>query len=220
MTKLAGKAAVGGHTNLYGLFVLRALDWLEPGGILGFVLPTSFVAGPYFAGLRAEILDRATVLRIDLHQDREDLFLDAVQDVCLLVLRRHTAAAEPQTSYSLGLIDGSGARSALGTAETPAKDDPWTLPVPGRACTSSVKMPPRRLPPHILASENSFSETTPPSWRMFLAGASSTKGFRKLYWRKIFFLVLISALLRLLDVARGRSATMLTHLGQQFAFAI
>jgi adenine-specific DNA-methyltransferase len=128
---LAGRADLGGHTNLYTLFVIRALDWLRPGGAFAFVLPTSFVAGPYFAGLREEILDRADVVRIDLHQQREDLFLDATQDVCLLVLRRHrqNIVAEPEP-YALGVIDAAGGRVALGTADTPGGGEPWTLPVP------------------------------------------------------------------------------------------
>ena len=129
--EIAGRADLGGHTNRYGLFVLRALDWLNPGGGLAFVLPTSFVAGPYFAGLREEILDRAEVVRLDLHQQREDLFLDATQDVCLLVLRRHRAnmVAEPRP-YSLGVIDAEGRRTNLGTADTPSGGEPWSLPVP------------------------------------------------------------------------------------------
>lgn len=126
---LAGRADRGGHTNLYALFVIRALDWLRPGGGLAFVLPTSFVAGPYFSGLRQEILDRAAVVRIDLHQQREDLFLDATQDVCLLVLRRHGETAEVGP-YALGLIDGGGARLDLGTADAPSGGEPWSLPVP------------------------------------------------------------------------------------------
>ena len=128
---LAGRADLGGHTNLYSLFVIRALDWLRPGGRLAFVLPTSFVAGPYFSGLREEILDRAEVVRLDLHQQREDLFLDATQDVCLLVLRRHhpNTLAEPKP-YTLGVIDAAGNRTELGTADTPAGGEPWSLPVP------------------------------------------------------------------------------------------
>lgn len=122
---LAGRADLGGHTNLYTLFVIRTLDWLRPGGALAFVLPTSFVAGPYFAGLREEILDRADVVRIDLHQQRDDLFLDATQDVCLLVLRRHrqNVPVEPKP-YALGVIDAAGRRVAPGTADTRGGGEP------------------------------------------------------------------------------------------------
>lgn len=126
----AGSANIGGHTNLYGLFLLRSLDWLKPGGGLVFIVPTSFVAGPYFSGLRQEILTRAQVTRIDHHEQREDLFIDAVQDVCLIVLRRRTLAREQRDKpYQLGWIDAAGTRHELGVAVAAADGEPWTLPV-------------------------------------------------------------------------------------------
>lgn len=131
----AGLADLGGHTNLYSLFLLRSLDWLRPGGGLVFVLPTSFVAGPYFSGLRQELLARAEILRIDLHEQREYLFLGAVQDVCLLTVKRrnsHQTAGDLAHSYELGIIDSSGKRSACGKAIARAYGEAWTLPVAQR----------------------------------------------------------------------------------------
>lgn len=128
---LAGKANLGGHTNLYALFVLRALDWLKPAGGLAFVLPTSFIAGPYYKGLREEILDRANVLRIDMHQQRENLFIDAIQDVCLLVLQRHGGGCERSDLYEVGQIDADGRRTVLGTASTRPDGEAWIVPAPG-----------------------------------------------------------------------------------------
>jgi adenine-specific DNA-methyltransferase len=131
----AGRANLGGHTNLYALFLLRALDWVKPGGGLVFVLPTSFVAGPYFSGLRQEIVNRAKVLRIDIHEQRENLFLDAIQDVCLLTLQRHDTSNSRRdvtiNTYKLGVIDNSGPRRLLGSAHASPGGEPWTLPVPG-----------------------------------------------------------------------------------------
>lgn len=129
ISAIAGKADLGGHTNLYALFVLRALEWLKPGGGLAFVLPTSFIAGPYFKGLREEILARSNVVRIDMHQQREHLFIDAIQDVCLLVLQRHGGECAPSDCYALGLIDADSVRTALGTASTPPDGEAWLVPV-------------------------------------------------------------------------------------------
>jgi len=131
----AGLADIGGHTNLYSLFLLRSLDWVKPNGGLVFVLPTSFVAGPYFAGLRQEIMTRADVLSIDLHEQRENLFLGAVQDVCILTLRRVSSAVHTHRRtciYKLGIIDSSGNRRQHGTAVASADGDAWTLPVAQR----------------------------------------------------------------------------------------
>jgi len=129
----SGRANMGGHTNLYSLFLLRGLNWVKPGGGLVFVLPTSFVAGPYFAGLRHEVFGRAFVERIDLHEQRENLFLGAVQDICLLVLRRREEGddgiAEKSHPYELGYIDADGVRTERGTGLARSKGEPWTLPV-------------------------------------------------------------------------------------------
>lgn len=130
----AGRANLGGHTNLYSLFLLRALDAVKPGGGLVFVLPTSFIAGPYFAGLREEIIERADVLRIDLHEQRDNLFVDAVQDVCLLTLRRRSAAPRHQSLswYDLGVINPAGVLKSIGSAPATPGGEPWTLPVTRR----------------------------------------------------------------------------------------
>ncbi|MGB0696011.1 MAG: HsdM family class I SAM-dependent methyltransferase [Rhodospirillaceae bacterium] len=129
----SGRANLGGHTNLYSLFLLRSLDWLKPGGGLVFILPTSFVAGPYFAGLRDEVFRRAYVERIDLHEQRENLFLGAVQDICMLVLRRRreteNPVAEPFHCYDLGYVDAAGERTHRGTGLARCAGEPWTLPV-------------------------------------------------------------------------------------------
>jgi adenine-specific DNA-methyltransferase len=130
--KNAGLANLGGHTNFYSLFVLYGLDHVKPGGGLVYVLPTSFVAGPYFAGLRQEIISRAEVARIDLHELRENLFVGAVQDVCLLTLRKRSEgalASDLSHEYELGFIDAEGKRTACGSAKAKTEGEPWTLPV-------------------------------------------------------------------------------------------
>ena len=131
--KAAGLANLGGHTNLYSLFLLRSLDWVKPGGGLVFVLPTSFVAGPYFAGLRHEVFSRAVVERIDLHEQRENLFLGAVQDICLLAVRRREDADDgtcaASHSYELGFINASGVRTRRGLGIARSGGEPWALPV-------------------------------------------------------------------------------------------
>ncbi len=131
--KAYGRANLGGHTNLYSLFLLRSLEWVKPGGGLVFVLPTSFVAGPYFAGVRHEVFSRAVVKKIDLHEQRENLFLGAVQDICLLVLQRREESGVTTTDkphpYELGYIDACGVRSRRGTGLARGNGEPWTLPV-------------------------------------------------------------------------------------------
>ena len=118
-----------GYVNLYALFVQQALQWVRPGGIICLIIPMSFVGGPYFAALRKRILEKASVLRLDLIDKRSDVFLDVLYDLCVIVLRRtegHTRLALAKTS--LLMIDQPNRE--LGALELPARPNKhvWALP--------------------------------------------------------------------------------------------
>src|SRR3546814_4113 len=88
-----------GRVNLYALFVRRALDEVPIGGLVGYVIPTSFLGGPEFASFRRRVLQLAEVLVVDVIEKRSDVFLDAIQDACFVVLQRRTKVlAEPSRS--------------------------------------------------------------------------------------------------------------------------
>jgi adenine-specific DNA-methyltransferase len=121
-----------GYVNLYALFVEQALQWVRPGGIICLIIPMSFVGGPYFAALRKRILEKASVLRLDLIDKRSDVFLDVLYDLCVIVLRRNDGSARPTIAKtSLLLIDEPN--RDLGTLELPARPNNhvWALPDDG-----------------------------------------------------------------------------------------
>lgn len=121
-----------GYVNLYALFVEQALQWVRPGGIICLIIPMSFVGGPYFAALRKRILERASVLRLDLIDKRSDVFLDVLYDLCVIVLRRNDGSAHPVAAKtSLLLIDKPN--RDLGDLELPARPNShvWALPDEG-----------------------------------------------------------------------------------------
>jgi adenine-specific DNA-methyltransferase len=121
-----------GYVNLYALFVEQALQWVRPGGIICLIIPMSFVGGPYFAALRKRILEKSSVLRLDLIDKRSDVFLDVLYDLCVIVLRRCDGSARPVAAKtSLLLIDEPNRN--LGTLELPARPNGhvWALPDEG-----------------------------------------------------------------------------------------
>jgi adenine-specific DNA-methyltransferase len=118
-----------GYVNVYALFVEQALQWVRPGGIICLIIPMSFVGGPYFAALRKRILEKASVLRLDLIDKRSDVFLDVLYDLCVIVLRRADGLAAPAVAKSSLLFIDQPHRD-LGKLELPARPDDhvWALP--------------------------------------------------------------------------------------------
>jgi len=122
-----------GYINLYALFVEQALQWVRPGGVICLIIPISFIGGPYFAALRQRILEKASVLRLDIIDKRSDVFLDVLYDLCVIVLRRtDSPAREAVAKTSLLRIDEPN--SELGTLELPVRPDNrvWALPDGGQ----------------------------------------------------------------------------------------
>ncbi|WP_370640453.1 N-6 DNA methylase [Myxococcus sp. XM-1-1-1] len=114
-----------GHINLYAIFVGISLEFLRNGGIAALVLPTSFLAGPLFARLRAYIRSQAEVLSIHVLEAREGVFLEVTQDTCVMLLRKGTGSGR----VHWGLIPNRGSSIPLGTSVLPSGPNmPWVMP--------------------------------------------------------------------------------------------
>lgn len=117
------------HVNKYALFTQLSIDWVRPGGFVALVVPTSFIAGPYFGNLRKSILKDAYVLAIDLIDKREDLFVDVLQDACILFLRKKNGVGHTNRPVCR-FIHEDGSYQELGCIEIPStpSNRPWVLP--------------------------------------------------------------------------------------------
>jgi len=120
----------GGRLNLYAMFVRRALDQVPPNGLIGHVLPASFLGGPEFSAFRRCIMQLAEILVLDVVEKRRGVFLDAIQDACFVVLRRRPEPSNdmhPGTASS-GVLSHFGEFFLSGHAKLPADGSPWSLP--------------------------------------------------------------------------------------------
>jgi adenine-specific DNA-methyltransferase len=119
-----------GRVNLYALFVRRALAEVPIGGMIGYVIPASFLGGPEFASFRKRVLQLAEVLVVDLIEKRSDVFLDAIQDACFVILRRRMEAlAEPPASVAAsGVFRRDGKFIPKDVAHIAANGSHWRLP--------------------------------------------------------------------------------------------
>lgn len=108
---------LSGHANLYGLFLDLALRVTD--GPVGFVMPTSWLAGDYFRGLRA-VVDRERPLRsIRFMSSRSTVFSGVTQEMCL-------AAFTPGGRSASVLVYRDMADQGHGF--TLRDDGPWVLP--------------------------------------------------------------------------------------------
>lgn len=118
-----------GHVNKYALFVQRAIAWTRPGGVICLIVPMSFLGGPYFAALRKHILEQAAVISLDPIDQRSDLFMDVLCDVCVLTLRKRGTPLIPAVPTS-SLIRTHRPAQPMGTLDIPTSpsDRMWALP--------------------------------------------------------------------------------------------
>jgi adenine-specific DNA-methyltransferase len=78
---------VVGRPNLFGAFILHSLSMLRVGGILSFIIPTSFLNAAYYAKIREYILTTCDILSI-INFEKDCGFIDTQQSTFGLILRK------------------------------------------------------------------------------------------------------------------------------------
>lgn len=122
-----------GHANLYGLFTDLAIQWTRPGGVIGYLTPTSFLAGEYFKALRTVLAKEAAPANIDFVSVRKGVFEDALQETLLATYKRAGSKPPKAAEASVHFIspadyDRVEVKSA-GTFALPVPGgNPWLIP--------------------------------------------------------------------------------------------
>lgn len=118
-----------GYVNLYALFVEHALRWCKPGGLICLIIPISFLGGPHFAALRQRILEAGHLLRLDLIDKRDDLFLDVLYDVAVVLVRKKGRPVKVEAPRCR-LIASDGGVTDLGRVDVPdvPGERAWAVP--------------------------------------------------------------------------------------------
>jgi len=112
-----------GHINKYALFTELCFRLAKPDGLIALVLPSSFVAGPFYGRLRAFIRSRGALISLSQVAMRDDVFIDVAQDVSVMVIRAGQAHAATRLvafgSYTTGFT------KIASLLLPPAVEDPW-----------------------------------------------------------------------------------------------
>lgn len=148
----------GGRMNLYAMFTRSGLDAVPSGGLVGHVIPASFIGGPEFTAFRKHVSRLAEVLVLDVVEKRNDVFLDAIQDCCFVVLRRRVVPAEQPSPHRAlsGVLTSTGDLVERGPVDLPADGGPWALPSESNATagTSLAELGWRPRVGHLVANRS------------------------------------------------------------------
>ena len=118
-----------GHANLYGIFTDLALRFAKSNGVIGFVTPTSFLAGAYFKALRSLLGQEASLVGIDFIAERRGVFEDVLQETALTVYRLGDSHCPGEVRFTSVLTDGSIESIPVGYFCIPEPSDcPWVMP--------------------------------------------------------------------------------------------
>ena len=80
---------IHGRPNIFGLFIIHSLAMLNPGGILAFIVPKSFLNSLYYSQIRNYIKETCTIVKIDDYSDLKD-FIDTDQSTFGLIIQKNT----------------------------------------------------------------------------------------------------------------------------------
>jgi len=98
---------VYGQPNIYALFMGMAAELLRERGLLVFITPRSYTAGPYFKAFRKTFFEKMSPERIHIFQSRRDAFRkdDVLQENIILLARKASTTSEAKISLSGGVDD-------------------------------------------------------------------------------------------------------------------
>ena len=80
-----------GRPNIFVLFIMKSAQILRAGGVLCFVLPSSFMNSQYYDKTRKYLVRHFAILHITRCDDSNvsDAYLDTAQDTIILILRKN-----------------------------------------------------------------------------------------------------------------------------------
>jgi adenine-specific DNA-methyltransferase len=84
---------VVGRPNLFCTFMLHSISMLSPGGVLAFVIPTSFLNAAYYAKIRNYMKIEGTILNI-VNFASDNKFIETQQATIGLIFRRNPVLSE------------------------------------------------------------------------------------------------------------------------------
>ena len=90
---------IDGRPNIFTLFIIHSLQFLEKDGILAFVLPKNFVNCLYYSLLRHHIYEKYKIIDI-IHCDA-NLFMETAQDTIIFIIQNTTPSEGHNDQFTM-----------------------------------------------------------------------------------------------------------------------
>ncbi|HEX7351605.1 Eco57I restriction-modification methylase domain-containing protein [Brachybacterium sp.] len=158
---------VYGHANIYGLFMAAGAEGLDEQGVLGALVPTSFLAGRYFSPLREHFSSTLRLRELGFVEKRSGVFSTVLQETCLATF---TMARIRQASIST--LNDEGV-SKVAKVPSPRGSEPWIIP--RRTDIAAVSAAASQMP-LTLSSAGWRVSTGPLVWNRRLADLNDSSG--------------------------------------------
>jgi adenine-specific DNA-methyltransferase len=157
--------SVYGHANLYGVFTDAALHWAKPGGVIGYVTPTSMLSGLYYKALRALLAVEAPPLAVNFVSERDGVFADVLQETMLATYRKGGPCVPGKVGFIQVAGDNKTVSRGAGSFTLPVTPhSPWLLP---RSTGEAALTRRLRAMPHRMRDYGYGVSTGPLVWNRF-----------------------------------------------------
>ena len=130
--------AATGNYDIYCLFVERGLQLLNPGGLLGFIVPNKFIQAQYGKGLRSLLADAKAVWKLVDFGDAQ-IFESGTNYTCLLFAQKtvqRSITYVPAADYLRSVPDKPSIAEIerRGFVAAPrSNEEPWVFPPPSHS---------------------------------------------------------------------------------------
>lgn len=117
--------AIQGQPNIYALFIEQSLKIVQPGGLVGLLTPTSYLAGPLFSNLRKHICQVSKIHSIDILGNRSATFLNVEQETAIATFEATQGPQDQDVDVSVWTVAGF---DEVGVVRLRGDGGPWMLP--------------------------------------------------------------------------------------------
>lgn len=93
---------LSGLAGLYCYFILLAHNWLEPGAISGWLVPSEFMDVNYGAEIKKYLLEKVHLLRIHRYNPEVVMFDDALVSSTVIWFKNETVTGDYEVEFSFG----------------------------------------------------------------------------------------------------------------------